>query len=54
MTKQEIIQEIIKMQTEKLGLFVEVAKENELNKLIIGELNHILFISSQVEAKSNS
>lgn len=49
MDKNEVIKRIIEVQTEKLNKgFVQVAKEENLKKLNIGELYHILFISEQV------
>ena len=49
MDKKEIIDEIIKVQTSKLHKeFKTVANRNDLEKLTIGELSHILFISENV------
>lgn len=48
MEKEETIEEIIKIQSSKPLQFVKVAKKEDLQKLSIGELYHILFISKQV------
>ena len=48
MNKNEIIKEIIRLQSEKRKIFYKVADEKELNKLSIKDLNHIHFISKMI------
>lgn len=49
MDKKRIINEIIKVQKSKLNKeFTRVANKEDLEKLTIGELSHILFISENV------
>ncbi len=49
MTKKEIIQEIIRIQTSKRHLFVKVAKEKSLKRLNKSELMFIYNISYNVK-----
>lgn len=48
MDKNMIINRIIEEQTKKSKIFVKVANRKDLEKLTIGELCHVLFISENV------
>lgn len=41
MKRVELIKEIIKLQKSKPNIFIEVAKESDLERMTIGELNMI-------------
>ena len=49
MRKNELVNEIIRLQTLKSKCFYKVVSREELNNLSLRELNHIYFISKEIK-----